>query len=101
MVQQKELVWGIIASMWIGNAMLLVINLPLIGLWVRLRVPYKLLFPSIMVLISIGTLSVNNLRFEILLTALFGFIGWLSSSSFGFEARSACPGLCARPDARG
>jgi putative tricarboxylic transport membrane protein len=85
MVQQKDLVWGIIASMWIGNVMLLVINLPLIGLWVRLlSVPYKLLFPSIMVFIAIGILSVNNLPFEILLTAVFGCIGWLLVK-FGFE----------------
>jgi TctA family transporter len=85
MVQQKDLVWGIIASMWIGNVMLLVINLPLIGLWVRLlSVPYKLLFPSIMVFIAIGIFSVNNLPFEILLTAVFGCIGWLLVK-FGFE----------------
>jgi TctA family transporter len=85
MVQQKELVWGVIASMWIGNAMLLIINLPLIGVWVRLlRVPYKLLFPSIMVLIAIGTSSVNNMPFEILLTALIGGLGWLLIK-FGFE----------------
>ncbi len=85
MVQQKDLVWGIIASMWIGNVMLLVINLPLIGLWVRLlSVPYKLLFPSIMVFIAIGILSVNNLPFEILLTAVFGCVGWLLVK-FGFE----------------
>jgi putative tricarboxylic transport membrane protein len=85
MVQQKELVWGIIASMWIGNVMLLIINLPLIGLWVRLlSVPYRLLFPSIMVFIAIGILSVNNLPFEILLTALFGCVGWLLVK-FGFE----------------
>ncbi len=85
MVQQKDLVWGIIASMWIGNVMLLIINLPLIGLWVRLlSVPYKLLFPSIMVFIAIGILSVNNLPFEILLTAVFGCVGWLLVK-FGFE----------------
>jgi putative tricarboxylic transport membrane protein len=85
MVQQKDLVWGIIASMWIGNVMLLIINLPLIGVWVRLlSVPYRFLFPAIMVFIAIGILSVNNLPFEILLTAVFGCVGWLLVK-FGFE----------------
>ena len=75
---QPELFWGLIASMWIGNLMLLVINLPLIGVWVSLlRVPYRFLFPSILVFCAIGAYSVNNTIFDIYQTVLFGFIGYL------------------------
>ena len=74
---QPELFWGLIASMWIGNLMLLVINLPLIGVWVSLlRVPYRFLFPSILVFCAIGAYSVNNTVFDIYQTVLFGFIGY-------------------------
>ncbi|MFL5107110.1 MAG: tripartite tricarboxylate transporter permease, partial [Xanthobacteraceae bacterium] len=65
-----------IASMWIGNLMLVVLNLPLVGLWVSmLKVPYRLLFPAIMAFSAIGIYSVNNSPFEIYLTALFGILG--------------------------
>jgi putative tricarboxylic transport membrane protein len=78
MTQRPELFWGLIASMWIGNLMLVVLNLPLIGLWVRLlRVPYRLLFPAIMAFSAIGIYSVNNSSFEIYLTALFGIFGFV------------------------
>src|SRR5947209_8892142 len=78
MVTRPELFWGVIASMWIGNAMLVVLNLPLIGLWVKLlQVPYRLLFPAIMAFSGIGIYSVNNSAFEIYLTALFGLIGFV------------------------
>src|SRR5438477_636799 len=78
MTSRPELFWGLIASMWIGNAMLVVLNLPLIGLWVRLRqVPYRLLFPAIMAFSAIGIYSVNSSAFEIYLTALFGVIGFV------------------------
>ena len=61
MQKQPELVWGMIASMWVGNLMLLIINLPLVGIWVRLlRVPYRLMFPSIVIFCCIGIYSVNN-----------------------------------------
>ena len=61
MTQRPELFWGLIASMWIGNLMLVVLNLPLIGLWVKLlKVPYRLLFPAIMAFSAIGIYSVNN-----------------------------------------
>src|SRR5262245_20942516 len=74
MTKQPNLFWGMIASMWIGNLMLLVINLPLIGLWVRfLKVPYRLMFPSIVVLCCIGICSVNNSPFDVIMTACFGF----------------------------
>ena len=78
MTTRPELFWGLIASMWIGNALLVVLNLPMIGLWVKLlSVPYRLLFPAIMAFSAIGIYSVNNSSFEIYLTALFGVIGCL------------------------
>jgi putative tricarboxylic transport membrane protein len=78
MTQKPDLFWGLIASMWIGNLMLVVLNLPLIGLWVRLlRVPYRLLFPAIMGFSAIGIYSVNNSPFEIYLTAIFGILGFI------------------------
>src|SRR3954464_4113514 len=78
MTQRPDLFWGLIASMWIGNLMLVVLNVPLIGLWVKLlRVPYRLLFPAIMAFSAIGIYSVNNSSFEIYLTALFGIFGFI------------------------
>jgi putative tricarboxylic transport membrane protein len=78
MTQKPDLFWGLIASMWIGNAMLVILNLPLIGLWVTLlKVPYRILFPCIMAFSAIGIYSVNNSSFEIYLTAFFGVIGFL------------------------
>ena len=76
MTQRPDLFWGLIASMWIGNLMLLVLNLPLIGLWVKLlTVPYRLLFPAIMVFMAIGVYSVNNNPLDIHLALLFGCAG--------------------------
>jgi putative tricarboxylic transport membrane protein len=78
MTQRPELFWGLIASMWIGNAMLVILNLPLVGIWVKLlSVPYRLLFPAIMAFSAIGIYSVNNSPFEIYLTALFGILGFV------------------------
>ena len=78
MTQKPDLFWGLIASMWIGNLMLVVLNLPLVGLWVRLlRVPYRILFPAIMAFSAIGVFSVNNSPFEIYLTAVFGVLGFI------------------------
>jgi TctA family transporter len=78
MTQRPELFWGLIASMWIGNLMLVVLNLPMIALWVKLlQVPYRLLFPAIMAFSAIGIYSVNNSSFEIYLTALFGIFGFI------------------------
>ncbi|HEX2826268.1 MAG TPA: tripartite tricarboxylate transporter permease, partial [Burkholderiales bacterium] len=78
MTQKPDLFWGLIASMWIGNAMLVILNLPMIGLWVSLlKVPYRILFPCIMAFSCIGIFSVNNSSFEIYLTAFFGVIGFM------------------------
>jgi putative tricarboxylic transport membrane protein len=77
MIRQPDLVWGLIASMWIGNLMLLVINLPLVGIWVRLlRVPYRLLFPAIIAFCCIGGYSVNNSTFDVVITGVFGLAGY-------------------------
>jgi TctA family transporter len=78
MTSRPDLFWGLVASMWIGNALLVVLNLPMIGLWVKLlKVPYRLLFPAIMAFSAIGVYSVNNSPFEIYLTAAFGVIGFI------------------------
>ena len=75
--EQPALFWGIIASMWIGNLMLLVLNLPLIGLWVKLlTIPYYVLFPIIMAFCSIGVYSVNGNIYDLYAVAFFGLIGY-------------------------
>jgi putative tricarboxylic transport membrane protein len=76
--EQPALVWGIIVSMWIGNFFLVVLNLPLIGLWVRMiMVPYQLLYPAILVFCGIGVFSLNNNEFDIYLMGLFGLLGYV------------------------
>jgi putative tricarboxylic transport membrane protein len=83
--EKPEVFWGLVASMYIGNVMLLVLNLPLIGLWVRLlRVPYPLLAPLILVFVLIGAYSVNNSAFDVGITIAFGFFGYLMRK-FDFE----------------
>jgi putative tricarboxylic transport membrane protein len=83
--KQPALFWGMIASMWIGNLMLLIINLPLIGLWVRLlQVPYRLLFPAIVLFCCIGIYSIGNNPLDIWLAAVFGLVGY-ALIKFGFE----------------
>jgi TctA family transporter len=77
MTQKPDLFWGLVASMWVGNLMLVVLNLPLIGLWVTLlKVPYRLLFPCIMVFSCIGIYSTNNSSFDVYLASIFGVIGF-------------------------
>ncbi|MBB1491970.1 MULTISPECIES: tripartite tricarboxylate transporter permease [unclassified Paracoccus (in: a-proteobacteria)] len=77
---QPQLFWGIIASMWIGNLMLVVLNLPLIGLWVKLlTVPYYVLFPIIMAMSAIGVYSVNSNTFDLYAVAFFGLLGYIMS----------------------
>src|SRR3954451_11051791 len=76
MVEQPRLFWGVIASMWVGNLMLVLLTLPLIGLWVRmLTIPYHLLFPAIIAFCCFGAFSVNNSVFDVFMMALFGVIG--------------------------
>lgn len=85
MTRNPDLFWGMIASMWIGNLMLLIINLPLVGLWVKLlQVPYRLMFPAILIFCCIGIYSVNNQPMDVAFTALFGLFGYLLIK-LGFE----------------
>jgi putative tricarboxylic transport membrane protein len=76
--QRPDLFWGVIAAMYIGNVMLLVLNLPLIGLWVQmLRIPYRFLFPVIVLLAMVGTYSANKNVFDLWMMLGFGVLGWL------------------------
>jgi len=85
MVQKPDLFWGIVASMYIGNVMLLVLNMPLIGMWVQLlKVPYKILFPMILLFCLIGAYSVSNQIFDVYLMLGFGVLGWLMKK-YGYE----------------
>ncbi len=78
MTQRPELFWGLIASMWIGNLFLVILNLPLIGIWVRLlTVPYAILYPAILVFCAIGVISLNASPFEVHLLAAFGVFGYV------------------------
>ncbi len=73
-----QLFWGLIASMWVGNAMLVILNLPLIGMWVQLlKIPYRLLYPMILVFCCIGVYTVNNTTFDIWTITAFGVIGYI------------------------
>ena len=78
MTSNPQLFWGLIASMWVGNAMLVVLNLPLIGMWIKLlTVPYRFLFPAITLFCCIGVYTLNNSTFDVYMTALFALIGYL------------------------
>ncbi len=80
MTQKPDLFWGMIASMWVGNAMLVILNLPMIGMWVQfLKIPYRMLFPGICLFCCIGAYSVNNASFDVYVVALFGFFGYYCS----------------------
>ncbi|MBV9557223.1 MAG: tripartite tricarboxylate transporter permease [Pseudolabrys sp.] len=114
MAKQPELFWGMIASMWLGNLMLVIINLPLVGMWVKLlQVPYRLMFPSIILFCCIGIYSINNSPTDVMISALYGIVGyWLIKHDFeaaplllGFvlgplmEENLRCAMLIARGDA--
>ncbi len=78
MIQRPELFWGVIASMWVGNAMLVVLNMPLIGLWVKLlSAPYRLLYPAILLFCCIGLYAIHNDAGDVLIGAAFGFLGYM------------------------
>ncbi|MDO9481215.1 MAG: tripartite tricarboxylate transporter permease [Hydrogenophaga sp.] len=97
MSQQPDLFWGLIVSFGIGNIMLLVLNLPMIGLWVAiLRIPYRVLFPAILVFISLGVYSVNNNTFDVLMVAAIGAMGYLLAV-FKFEAAPLLLGFVLGP----
>lgn len=79
MTEQPALFWGLIVSMWFGNLFLVILNLPLIGLWVRMiMVPYHFLFPAILVFCGVGVFSLNNSQFDVYLMALIGVLGYFS-----------------------
>lgn len=85
MTKNPDLFWGMIASMWIGNAMLVIINLPLVGMWVKLlKVPYRLMFPAIMIFCCIGIYSINNSVQDVYFTAFFALLGYIMIK-LGFE----------------
>ena len=91
------LFWGVIASFWIGNVFLLILNIPLIGIWVRLlTVPYHLLYPGMLFFICIGVYSVNNSTFDVMLTLIFGLIGF-GMMRFGFPAAPLLLGFVLGP----
>jgi putative tricarboxylic transport membrane protein len=85
MKQNPQVFWGVIVSMYVGNFMLLILNLPLIGIWVKiLKIPYKILFPLILLFCLIGVYSVSNSVFDIYIMLIFGILGYLMKK-FGYE----------------
>jgi TctA family transporter len=78
MTERPQLFWGMIASMWVGNLMLVVLNLPLIGMWIKLlTVPYRILYPSILIFMAVGVFSLSNNPFDVFLMAIFGLLGYI------------------------
>jgi putative tricarboxylic transport membrane protein len=78
MTKAPDLFWGLIASMWIGNLMLVVLNLPLIGIWIKLlQVPYRLLYPAILLVCTVGSYTTNNDMFEVWVAIAFGILGYI------------------------
>jgi TctA family transporter len=78
MTERPQLFWGMIASMWVGNLMLVVLNLPMIGMWIKLlTVPYRILYPSILVFCCIGVYSISNSPFDVMQTAVMGVVGYV------------------------
>ena len=76
-IEQPSLFWGVIASMWIGNLMLLILNLPLVGIWVKLlMIPYSLMFPAILVFSSVGLYTINSNAFDLYTVSMFGLFGY-------------------------
>jgi putative tricarboxylic transport membrane protein len=78
MTERPQLFWGMIASMWVGNLMLVVLNLPLIGMWIKLlTIPYRMLYPAILLFCCIGVYSISNSPFDVMQTAIFGVVGYI------------------------
>lgn len=97
MTEQPSLFWGLVMSFWIGNVLLVVLNVPLIGVWVKLlMVPYHLLFPAVLMFICIGTYSVNNNPFDVFLVVLFGGAGFFMRY-FAFPAAPLILGFVLAP----
>jgi TctA family transporter len=97
MMEKPALFWGLIMSFWIGNIMLLVLNIPLIGIWVRvLVIPYHLLYPAILVFVCIGVFSVNNSAFDVLTVIVLGALGY-AMRIMGFPAAPLLLGFVLGP----
>ncbi|MEO6972956.1 MAG: tripartite tricarboxylate transporter permease [Rhodoferax sp.] len=97
MTSNPELFWGLIASMWIGNAMLIVLNLPLIGIWIKLlSVPYRYLFPAIVLFCAVGVYTTNNNTFDVWVVGIFGIVGYLFNK-LGCEPAPMLLGLILGP----
>jgi putative tricarboxylic transport membrane protein len=95
--QHPDLFWGVVSSMYVGNVMLLILNLPLIGIWVKLlKVPYPILFPLILIFCLIGTYTINNSIVDVLIMVIFGFIGYLFKK-FEYEAAPLILALVLEP----
>jgi TctA family transporter len=78
MTSNPTLFWGLIASMWVGNLLLVILNLPLIGIWIKLlNVPYRVLFPAILLFCCIGAYSINNNVFDVFMTIPFAILGYV------------------------
>ena len=78
MTERPQLFWGMIASMWVGNLMLVVLNLPLIGMWIKLlTIPYRMLYPAILLFCCVGVYSLSNSPFDVMQTAVFGVVGYI------------------------
>src|SRR5690606_26197372 len=78
MTDQPELFWGLIMSFWIGNVILVILNVPLIGVWIRLlTIPYHLLYPAVLMFICIGTYSISSSPFDIWIVVFFSLLGYL------------------------
>ena len=97
MTSNPELFWGLIASMWIGNLMLVILNLPLIGIWIKLlTVPYRWLFPAIVLFCAIGVYTTNNNTWDIWMVGLFGILGYVFIK-LGIEGAPLLLGLILGP----
>ncbi|MFD2238089.1 tripartite tricarboxylate transporter permease [Aureimonas populi] len=95
--EQPTLVWGLIMSFWVGNLMLLVLNIPLLGLWVRLlSIPYNLLYPAILVLVCVGVYAADNSVFDIFVVLAFGILGYVMRI-LGYEAMPVLLGFILGP----
>jgi TctA family transporter len=95
--QHADLFWGLIASFWIGNVLLILLNIPLIGLWVKLlQVPYRFLYPSALLFIAVGVYSVNNSLFEVGEVVVFGIAGAMFAA-FDFQVAPILLGFVLGP----
>jgi TctA family transporter len=78
MTSHPDLFWGLVVSMWIGNFILVLLNLPLVGIWVQmLKTPYRMLYPSIVVLCCVGAYTLSNTTTDVILMAVFGVVGYV------------------------